>query len=486
MPLSPRRERMSEGTHRSVLVALRVVIRIAVASAYAGALVLIYGSWVAPNAAYLGFTYLEPDGATLAEVLLLAVIPSAFLPRALRAPSDFFVWMIYFFIYVPCAIVPALLGYLAPSDVIHLTIALFLAFLAIAKFPRFKLPAPSARPLNKQFFWFVFIAVYVALTGFVLFAFRGQMFFAGLDEIYDKRASGVDIFSQGVIGTIAGYANGFLFGAFNPFLLALGVAKRRPMIFVVGALGNVLLYTTIASKATLMCVVITPLFYLLTLEGKRGQNLIRIGYIVLAVAIVPYALYQIPLFSDDSGFFSQVIMQVVYERTIMTPGAVLGQYADFFTTHPHTYFTHVGLLSKLIPYNYPYNERLGYVIADYVFKHQTGGDIEYNANLFATDGIAALGNVGVVIIGIVLGFMLRVIDTFIRPALVPLFCAAGVTSIMVLANGSLFGTLLSGGLGGLVLICIGWGQTEVGPQVAPASYRRSPAAPAVTSPQWSG
>jgi hypothetical protein len=140
----------------------------------------------------------------------------------------------------------------------------------------------------------------------------------------------------------------------------------------------------------------------------------------LAVAIVPYALYQIPLFSDDSGFFSQVIMQVVYERTIMTPGAVLGQYADFFTTHPHTYFTHVGLLSKLIPYNYPYNERLGYVIADYVLKHQTGGDIEYNANLFATDGIAALGNVGVVIIGIVLGFMLRVIDTFIRPALVPL------------------------------------------------------------------
>lgn len=485
MSVSPMRARTREESYRSALVALRVVIRIAVASVYSGALVLIYSSWVAPHGANLGFTYAEPDSTTFTYVLLLAAIPAAILPRALTAASDFFVWMIYFFIYIPCSIVPAMLGYLAPGDIIHLTVALFLAFLAIARFPRFKLPAPPVRPLSKQFFWFVFIAVYVALTGLVLFAFRGQMSFAGLDEIYDKRASGIDILSQSAIGIVAGYANGFLFGAFNPFLLALGVMKRRPIVFMVGALGNVLLYTTIASKATLLCVVITPLFYLLTIEGKRGQNLIRIGYIVLAVAIIPFALYQTPLFNDDSGFFSQVIMQVIYQRTLMTPGAVLGQYADFFTTHPHTYFTHVGLLSKIIPYHYPYNERLGYVIADYVFKHQTGGDIEYNANLFATDGVAALGNVGVVIIGIVLGFMLRVIDTFIRPALVPLFCAAGVTSIMVLANGSLFGTLLSGGLGALILICVGWGQTEREARVSPVASGRFPRAGARVSPQLS-
>jgi hypothetical protein len=163
----------------------------------------------------------------------------------------------------------------------------------------------------------------------------------------------------------------------------------------------------------------------------------------------------------------------------------MGQYADFFATHPHTYFTHVALLSKIIPYQYPYNERLGYVVADYVFKHQTGGIIEYNANIFATDGIASLGNVGVVLMGFVLGFVLRVIDVCIRPGTAPLFCAAAITSILVLANGSLFGTLLSGGLGALVAICAFWGQTEPGREVAGLPSRRLPGPMVRTSPQWS-
>ena len=153
-------------------------------------------------------------------------------------------------------------------------------------------------------------------------------------------------------------------------------------------------------------------------------------------------------------------------RTYGMVGALTGTYYDFFSQNPQTLYSHINVMGMFI--RYPYAASIGEVIGD-----SMGFDMNANANFFATDGIAAAGLAGVLLIGAVVGLALRAIDAVVPRANAPLLCGAAGPALISLANSSFFTTLLTSGLMLLVLLCALW-RPAMAPQISLKRRKISP------------
>jgi hypothetical protein len=132
-------------------------------------------------------------------------------------------------------------------------------------------------------------------------------------------------------------------------------------------------------------------------------------------------------------------------RTTCVSGWLSQLYIHFFTNNPYTYYSHINIVNA-ITNSYPYSEPLGVVVAR--------GSQNANANFFLTDGLAADGILGVIIICIFFLIILQVINSLsYRYKRTDLFIVF-LPTLSYLLNTSLFTTLLSNGLFVLILILL--------------------------------
>ena len=142
-------------------------------------------------------------------------------------------------------------------------------------------------------------------------------------------------------------------------------------------------------------------------------------------------------FIDNSNELLFAIASIIILRTVCVSGWLSQMYMFFFHDHPYTYYSHINVIN-LITNNYPYKEPLGVVVAN--------GNMNANANFFLTDGVAALGITGLIIIGLIFLLMLVIINAIsYRYELKDLFIII-IPALSCLMNVSLFTTLLSNGL----------------------------------------
>jgi hypothetical protein len=407
-------------------------------SLYFGLLAYIYAEeferW-----AYLGFWYAGTDALRLGICYALCIIPGLVLRLQVRPYSTFIHWLIYYFIYIPAVLIPVLQG--LRDDVLLLALALFVSFGTIILFPRIP-PLRSVPKVSKRTFWLAFSASYVLLFSYALFIFRNDLSLPGFEDVYSQRSIASDV----ATGTLVGYATGILSGCLNPFLLAVGLVYRRKVLFALGLVGQVFVYSTFALKSVLASILVLLVFYRFLLRTPT----IRIGKLpVLICASIVLPLLFVRLTDLDESPLINNLVTLVFMRTYGMVGALTGIYHDFFTDHPVTLFSHINIVGQIIPYPYPLS--IGEVIGE-----SLGFDMNSNANFFATDGIASLGTAGIVVMGFVAGFCLRAIDRFVPPANLRLLCIASTPVAMSLANTSLFTTLLTGGLLALILLCHVW------------------------------
>lgn len=83
------------------------------------------------------------------------------------------------------------------------------------------------------------------------------------------------------------------------------------------------------------------------------------------------------------GDYALLYFKVVNIRMIAIPSIAMDIYNDFFATHPLTHFCQISILKPLIAC--PYQEQLGVVLMN---TYDMGN---FNASLFATEGIASVG-----------------------------------------------------------------------------------------------
>lgn len=388
---------------------------------------------------YLGFPLGQYSTFDLACCFIFSMLPAALMPTRIRRFSTFINWCIYFFVFVPALLYPVLQG-LQPN-VLTLTTSIFASFLLMIW-----LTAGQIRriqiTLSPSMWRFLFVGCWIGLMAYSLSIFSGTLNFSDITDVYGQRSAAGEVAE----GTLVGYATGILSGSFNPLLMSLGLRYRKARIVGLGIAGQVFVYATFAQKSTLLSVAVILALWLLMMR-RRTISSLGIAIFCLLIAVAPMIL-SIFVDQQDSVIYEN-LAAIVYMRTFGMVGALTGTYFDFFSTHAQTLFSHINIVGGFV--DYPYGNPLGVVIGNYM-----GFDMNANTNFWATDGIAAVGLTGVMLIGVVIGLVMRLFDAMIPEENLDIACGAAGPVIISLANSSFFTTLLTSGLLVLIFFSATW------------------------------
>ncbi|TKD48563.1 MAG: hypothetical protein E5W98_00700 [Mesorhizobium sp.] len=408
-------------------------------AAYVVVFVDIYVDWATGNFFYLGFTYVY-DARNIVIAYSIIGAFAFILPISIGRYSDFFCWMLYLTILIPSVLIVSRQGYTS-FDAAWLLVSVAASFFLVIYIPqmiRFK-SYSLIRQVSVTTFFFFFLAFYLAAIVFYVVTYGSMMSFSGMDEIYDQRAR----YGTTQASTLALYLTGWLSNAMNPYLLAIGLFDRtRRWAIAIGLAGQIVVFMAFAGKMMLVILLVTFGFYFFVL--RRGAvSTPRLAFGFAALTSSAFAILLVTGYEPVGAAMDAVAL--IYMRTLGIQGAMTGVYADVFSGNPLTYWSHINIINMIVAY--PYKVPLGYVVGASLVG---GTGFNANANFWATDGVAAYGLAGVVIMGAVLGLLLSLTNKIVTPDRLPFAATVSIPFIMSLGNSSLFTSLITGG--GLIMV----------------------------------
>jgi hypothetical protein len=195
----------------------------------------------------------------------------------------------------------------------------------------------------------------------------------GLEDIYDYREK---------LGfpTIVSYLTGIMSSALLPFAFAIFVARKKYWMAGTVLVLLLMFYPVVLNKlvfftpAWLVTIVLLSRFF-----GSRTAVVLSLLLPVLAGVLILLPKPDAPfyLYAGQRYFF------LVNFRTLAVPAAAMDVYSDFFSRHDLTYFCHISILKPFV--SCPYQDQLSIVMER---AYHLGN---FNASLFATEGIASVG-----------------------------------------------------------------------------------------------
>lgn len=418
----------------------RRLLLVAGAFCYIACFQRIYINYLYPFWDYFGFDYNPPGRSYCVLAWLLSLIPGLWMPLRLRRPSQFAYWVLYIAVFIPSMFVPLYAGWNRPREILPLLLALFVGFAVVGG--SYLLPLFRFRfsGIPRQWFWKSFLGLAAALTLWMTIVFRHHAQIVSFEDIYDVRNAANDVAE----GSQVNYAFMLLTGAINPFLMGCGLFRKRALLFLAGAAGQLLVYAIGGTKGSIMSIFFIAAIALLFKVGRVafGLKMTFSALTLLGLACLSYVAS-----GYDPGPLLTIALFVVLMRTLSINGLLTAQYFDFFQHNPFTYFSHIKGVNWLhaYPYQYPLGQEIGLAYAGTT-------DLDASAHFWATDGIGGLGLPGILLVSVLCAAVFWVLDSASQrhdPRL-----AALVTTYAAynLANISLFTSLLSGGLALLILL----------------------------------
>ncbi|WP_256577725.1 hypothetical protein [Pseudomonas sp. NFIX28] len=392
--------------------------------------------YLSVDQAFWGFNKVSYDALAIVFIFFLVVIPSVVLPLTLCRPSSIFLYSLMFFVYVP-AVVIAVLNH---DDSLVRYFWLLSGFCfgmvfccVVSRSVRQGADALIGKAPSRGV---VLINIIGALVCFIaLYSTYGDILaFSGLSDIYSQREKGA------ATSLLIGYCQVYLAYVFAPVLFVCGVLYKRFFSLVLAVVAFIFVYMITAERTVILLPFV--LLVMCLVFRVRGGGISNVYYLFLGGS---FLILLISFLFKYSSVVNQLGVYI-FTRTIAIPGLFVSQYYDLFSQQGYTYWSHVSVLGRLIdiPAAYVADEKwpaLGKILAERVLGIQS----QSNANFVATDGVAAAGAVGVVVICMAYAVWLLVLDwaargwskVFLFSALFPL--------AFVSTNGSLFTMLTSFG-----------------------------------------
>lgn len=414
---------------------LRILL-VAGVLAFVGLFQLVYVTWLYPVFGYYGFDNSNPSTISLSVAWTLSALPGLWMPIKLTRPSQLIYWVLYLVVYVPSMFVPLYAGLESGSDVLRVMFALFFGLAILGLSYLCPLLPIRYQGLPRPIFKVAFASFSLALVAWVVAVFRGHLQFVSFSNVYDLRFAADDVME----GSSVHYAVMWLAAVIGPFFMAFGLHYRRAFFVVFGVLSELLVYSAMAAKAALFSIVIVFLFHAIL---KRREDWFALKF-TWGCAGVLFCLFLAS--SIDSGVATWVL-SLVLMRTFGNSGLMTAWYSDFFQRNPITHYAHVTGVNWILPY--PYVNPLGIEVGSFYSGDPT---LDANAHFWATDGLAAWGVLGILLISILGAVVFLVLDSTATKHNVRFTALLFSFSAINLANVSLFTTLLSGGLGLLMLV----------------------------------
>jgi hypothetical protein len=408
---------------------------------------LLYGldEYASINWAEYGYSYGGID--RLEGLLVLAGLGlwSLVVPRTLHSPSATILILAYVGVCIPGLVVPLGLERVAQGAFLATGLWLVVSFTACCAIVAVMQPESSGA--SRRFtpvFLPVLLLASIACAAWLVAEYRSVMTLVSLEAIYEQRAAGA------ATSRAIGYAQTYVGYVFAPALIAFGLTRRNYLLVALGFAGGILLYSITAEKnAFSFPFLICAVAFLLT---RRSSFFRSTTFIALALSSVLLPAVALSSTNLVAGFFAWYIGV----RSLLTPGLFIAQYTEFFGSRGHTWWSHVTGIGSVVPRppgladdRWP---SLGHIVGE---QHIGKTDLNANANFVASDGIAAFGDLGVVIVFALLAVFLVLLDRAAegvdRKFAVLIALPIGLT----LTNVSLFTVLLSfGGLFWLLLLPI--------------------------------
>jgi hypothetical protein len=410
--------------------------RLSAASLYAVAFLAQYQCLTEPLFGYWGFGPITHAYEYLYLVPLM-VFPALFMPDTVDKPSALLAFLNYVILYVPLCVLlfHSTKTSISPGDLWGIFSALAASTVLL-----FAVPSFAPIPLKKRtgnpgpilvLCWCVLAVVVLAvlaLNRVHLIGFKG----IGAARLnYEQRIR--------VLGPLFGYLDSWCGLAFIPFLFAerLGQHKRAACVLL-GAVC-VTLFLVTGRKTVLL----SPLVVL------GAYCAVKRGWRPAALMVLFSSLLLLPFFFGALGLKGPRLLyiNVVNFRIFAVPQVLVPQYYAYYLQEGFTHFRHINLVNRLF-YGNAMFEQPWAAIARFYYKKTFTAD----AVFYATDGLAAMGILGIPCVTLALVLVFWVFDSLqvrhskllVLPAILPF--------LFSLFNNSLFTTMLTGG--GLMLMLL--------------------------------
>ncbi|WP_223606124.1 hypothetical protein [Chryseobacterium sp. OSA05B] len=396
-------------------------------------------SYLEPTWGYFGLEKDEPTIKLWGFYILFAVLPSFFLPKEIVRPSMFGLWVLYILTYIPMITGAFFDKQILFDQKLIVCLSYCVGFMCLCIFYAVKLFRPKPFNIPHRLFWTLFYFVVFSMLIYIVFLYRNSLTFVNIfssDEVYETRFAGQEIQEQ---SAFAGHIILWLSNAFFPFILSVGLIQNDKSKKIIGIGGLIILYMTMANKQYIFSIVLIYLIYKLFASQDKRKIFKFFKFLIIPTAVLLFfnEFVDVKIVNDIvfalSGIF---LFRTLYTSTLMSV-----YYNVFFENHPHTYFSHVSIINKVV--EYPYKEQLGIEVGTYFIDIDR---FNANANFFITDGLSSVGYPGVIIMGIFGSFIFYLFDSFSTNSSKILGILLITVSCVALMNVSMFTTLISGGL----------------------------------------
>lgn len=410
-----------------------------------------YEYYLVPRWGYFGFRFDSDNEDAYWNGVICTLVAYLFLPRRAKAASDYLHWLLFVISFVPIQLTIGLANSV-PGGVGKYQLALLVSFglsVMIAGSVRkigWTGKRVAIRPTRvgwakRTDFLRAFLVIAVVVAAVLILRFHSIMQFSGIDEIYTQRerASGLGI------GLLEGYLILWTTYLFAPLIMAIGLSTGRKTYLVLAALLLLIVFMITASKTTFVI-----FFFGLTIHVFNRIGLRNRMYILFAVPILPILMSISLDLSAESSFgtiMSYALDQIVI-RGVAIQAMIFNLYVEYFANNPNTYYSHVAGISLFV--DYPYQLPVGREISVYQYGHP---EANANSGIWATDGVAAAGALGVVFVGALAGAFLGFANRLTKDVDQAFLSVSILSLAMLMVNVSLFTTIASGG-GFLLVILI--------------------------------
>ena len=393
------------------------------------ALGLSYAYLISPTFGYLGAVYRPRGTFVILVCAVLTLLPSVWVPVQLNRPSQVIYVLLYLMVMVPTLLVGTLAGVFSLPRVLLFgttLVAVFRALRFIYRLPTLDFPKVVKTSTG---FWFILAAFATGLYGILIAKYGLYTQIPSFSDVYTQREE-----FRRVVSGVGAYVFFWTAKAINPFFLAKGYVDRSLPLFMIGILGQLLLFTMSGLKSVLFSfLLLGAILIALWKDGQFFSNWVvwgLVGIIVFTSAV-------------DTYLRATVTSSLFVRRLLVVPGLNTAFYFDFFSTNPHVFLGH-SVLDWAV--TYPYDTRPAMVIGDAYYGHTQGPiDMSANANLWA-DAYANFGVFGILLFTAILGSLLWVIDSIAEGSSLKISTLLLAYPAYMLVNTKLQTTLLTHGL----------------------------------------
>ena len=408
---------------------------------------LTYREVVHPSFDYFGMGWNNPEISSMILVWLLNLTLAFAMPIRYERPSQVFLAVQFLIVFLPATIVcqNTSMPVMSADQLLPMLVAMYagLCIQVAATYASGMFSKESERltnPIAPERLLFGLGVVAFLLLGWAVYVLRDIFQFSSMGGLNEQR----DLLDQASIGPLLRYGLAWQSMVFLPAIIAGGLmlkGRRGFLAVLFGVVGYVILFGLTATKTALFAPLIIICFFFLL----GGRVRLFIGIFALGLSLLICLPLFMKLLGVDEGIRMSYV-RIVNFRILSVPHLLYVQYLDFFTYHPLTYGSHARVVSEFI--TYPYEREIPLIIGEYYYP---GSRMNANAGTWAQDGVAGFGIPGIVLISCLLSAVMMLLDFVARPHNSRWVGTALAIVILFLSNTSLFTTLLTGGLGLVIL-----------------------------------